>query len=103
MNFKQKQQIFKLYCGGLGLSATTVIKECEKIIEIVKSAENNNGQMNIDANNADAFVEAIAGSDNMMNILQKASEIEGDKLAGMTAGIDENSSNNIKASAEKSL
>lgn len=73
----------------------------EKIIEIVKSAENNNGQMNIDANNADAFVEAIAGSDNMMNILQKASEIEGDKLAGMTAGIDENSSNNIKASAEK--
>ena len=67
----------------------------------MKSAENYNGQMNIDANNADAFVEAIAGSDNMMNILQKASEIEGDKLAGMTAGIDENSSNNIKASAEK--
>lgn len=73
----------------------------QKIVEVVKASENNSGLGLDDQVKSDAFVEAITGSDNMMNILKNSSENEGDKLSGMTSDIDEISSNNIKSSAEK--
>lgn len=86
-------------------SSETIDKDIaagEKIIDIIRSAENNES-MGVNETQADAFVDAITGSDNMMNILQKSSDTEGDKLAGMASEVDEASKSNIKASAEKAF